>query len=150
MASLAGFHDRFLGPGRPLKAQLAHDLPHQLLVDDDALLDLQGGPDPQHAIGAPRAGVDVGDEVGQEQMADLAIAGLMELDVVIGGARDAHDPAPDALGVAQVVQCSDNLVLPFGLMASISSKSRAAVLTNVSSSSRSLIRRRAWARRSAS
>jgi hypothetical protein len=28
------------GPWQAFEAQLAHDLPHQLLVDDDALLDL--------------------------------------------------------------------------------------------------------------
>ena len=65
--------------------------------------------------------MDVFDEVGQEQVADLVIARLVELDVVIGGAAQADDPTAQAFGVAQVVQCSDNLVLPFGLMASISS-----------------------------
>ena len=51
----------FPRPGQALEAELAHDLPHQLLVDDQALFDLQGGSDPQHPVGAPGAGVDVGD-----------------------------------------------------------------------------------------
>ena len=78
------------------------------------------------------------------------IARLVECDVVAGGAMHPDDPTAETLGVAQVVQGPNNLVFPFGLMVSISSKSRAAVLTNSSSSSRSLMRRRAWARRSAS
>jgi hypothetical protein len=41
--------------------------------------------------------VDVGDEIGEQQMADLAIAGLMELPVVVGGAGQPDDPAGDAL-----------------------------------------------------
>jgi len=45
-------------------AQLAHDSLHELGVDDETLLDLQGRPDAQDAVGAPGAGVDVGDGVG--------------------------------------------------------------------------------------
>jgi hypothetical protein len=33
--------------------ELTHDLPHELLVDDQSLLDLQRGADPQHPVGAP-------------------------------------------------------------------------------------------------
>jgi len=54
------------------------------------LLDLQGGPDPQAAVGAPGSGVDVGDGVGEQQAADLAVAGLAELDVVVGRAVQAN------------------------------------------------------------
>jgi hypothetical protein len=94
--------------------------------------------------------VNITDEVGQQQVADLAIAGLVELDVVVGGATDPDDSAPDPLGVAQVVQPSDNLVLAFGLITWVSSKSALAAFTSVSSSSRTLMWRRAWANRSAS
>jgi len=115
----------------------------------EPLFDLERGPDPQPAIRAPRAGVDVGDGVGQEQVADLTIGRLVELDVVVGRAVEAHDRAAPTLGIAQVVQSPDNLVLPFGSTAP-SSKIALAALVISSSSSSSLIRRRAWASGSAS
>ena len=94
--------------------------------------------------------MDVRDEVGQEQVADLASAGLVELDVVVRRAVEADHATADPFGIAQVVQPSDNLVLPFGLASSTSLNSALAAFTNLSSSSRSLMRRRAWAKRSAS
>ena len=45
----------------------------ELRVDDEPLFDLEGGPDPQDAVGAPGAGMDVGDGVGEQQAADLAV-----------------------------------------------------------------------------
>jgi hypothetical protein len=45
--------DPLLWSGQALQAELLHDLPDQLLVDDEPLLDLEGGPDAQHPIGAP-------------------------------------------------------------------------------------------------
>ncbi len=93
-------------------------------------------------VGASGAGVDVGNGVGQQEASDLAVVGLAELDVVIGGAIEAHDLTGPALGVAQVVQPSDNLDLPFG-SAAPSSKRALAALTILSSASSSLTRRRA-------
>ena len=86
--------------------------------------------------------MDVGDGVGQQEATDLAVVGLSELDVVVGGAIEADDLTGEALGVAQVVQPSDNLELPFG-SAPPSSKRALAALTALSSASSSLIRRRA-------
>ena len=86
--------------------------------------------------------MDVGDGVGQQEATDLAVVGLSELDVVVGRAVEADDLAGEALGVAQVVQPSDNLELAFG-SAPPSSKSALAALTALSSASSSLIRRRA-------
>ena len=136
-------------PGQAPDAELAHDPFHELGVDDEPLLDLEGGPDAQDAIGAPRAGVDVGDGVGEQQAADLAVVGLAELDVVVGRAVEADDLTGEALGVAQVVQPSDNLELPFGSTAP-SSKRALAAFTALSSASSSLMRRRAWRSGSAS
>ena len=93
--------------------------------------------------------MDIGDRVGQQQVADLAIGWLVELDVVVGRAVETDDLAGAALGVAQVVQPSDNLVLPFGSTAP-SSKSALAAFVISSSSSSSLMRRRACASGSAS
>ena len=66
-----------------------------------------------------------------------------------GGAVEADDLAGVALGVAQVVQPSDNLELPFGSTAP-SSKRALAALTALSSASSSLTRRRAVSSGSAS
>ncbi len=132
-----------------MNAQLAHDPTDQLGVDDEALFDLQRGLDPQDAVGAAGPGVDIGDRVGQQQPTDLAVVGLAELDVVVGRAIETDDPTGKTLGVAQVVQPSDNLELPFG-SAPPSSNSALAALTTFSSASRSLIRRRAAANGSAS
>jgi hypothetical protein len=40
--------------------------------------------------------VDVRDQVGEEQMADLAIARLVELDVVVGGSAEPHHATTNA------------------------------------------------------
>jgi hypothetical protein len=128
--------------GQAADPQLAHDLFHQLGVHDQSLLDLQGGPDPQAAVGAPGPGVDVGDGVGEQQAADLAVVRPAELDVVVGGAVQADYLAGEPLGVAQVVQPSDNLELSFGPAPPSSNKALAA-FTALSSASSSLIRRRA-------
>jgi hypothetical protein len=93
--------------------------------------------------------MDIGDGVGEEESTDLAVVGFPELDVVVGGAIEADDLAGQALGIAQVVQPSDNLELPFG-SAAPSSKSSLAALTTSSSASSSMIRRRAVSRGSAS
>ena len=105
-------------------------------------IDLQRGPDPQAAVGAPGPGVDVGDGVGEQQPADLQVAGLAELDGVVGRAVQAGYLAGEPLGVAQVVQSSDNLELSFGLAPPSSNRALAA-FTAFSSASSSLIRRRA-------
>jgi hypothetical protein len=136
-------------PRKAPKAQLAHDPLDQLGVDDEPLFDLQGGFVPQDRVGAAGAGVDIGDGVGQHEATDLAVVGLFELDVVVGRAVETDDPAGVALGVAQVVQPSDNLELPFG-SAAPSSKRALANLTALSSYSSSLTRRRAAASGSAS
>ena len=70
------------------------------------------------------------------------VARLVELDAVVGRAVQAHHPAGQAFGVAQVVQPSDNLVLAFGLAPPSSNRALAA-FTNLSSASSSLMRRRA-------
>jgi hypothetical protein len=132
----------FLGPRKALEAQLPHDPRDELGVDDEALFDLQGGLDPQDAIGAPGAGVNVSDGVGEEETSDLAVVGLAELDVVIGRSIETGDLTGVALGVAQVVQPSDNLELAFG-SAVPSSKRALAALTALSSASSSLTLRRA-------
>ena len=84
----------------------------------------------------------IGDGVGEQQAADLAVIGLAELDVVVGRAVEADDLTGEALGVAQVVQPSDNLELAFGSTAP-SSKRALAAFTALSSASSSLMRRRA-------
>ena len=86
--------------------------------------------------------MDIRDGVGQQEATDLAVVGLFELDVVVGRTIEADDLAGEALGVAQVVQPSDNLELPFG-STTPSSKRALAALTNLSSASSSLTRRRA-------
>jgi hypothetical protein len=86
-----------LRPWQAPQAQLTHDPLDQLGVDYEALLDLECGFDPQDAVGATRAGVDIGDGIGEEKTADLAVAGLPELDVVIGGAIEADHTAGQAL-----------------------------------------------------
>jgi len=80
--------------------------------------------------------VDVRDGVGQEEAPDLAVVGLSELDVVVGGAIEVDEPAGVALGVAQVVQPSDNLELAFGSAAPSSKRALAALraLSSYSSS----------------
>lgn len=132
-----------------MDAQFSHDPRDQLLVDDEPLFDLEGSTYAETAIGASGAGVDVGDEIGEEQAADLAVVRLSELDVVVRRAVKADCGTTATFGVAQVVQPSDNLVLPFGSTAPSSNRALAA-LTISSSSSSSLMRRRAWARGSAS
>src|SRR5665213_2721868 len=136
-------------PRKTPNAQLTHDPLDQLGVDNQALFDLQSGLDPQDAVGASRAGVDIGDGVGQHEATDLAVVGLSELDAVVGRAIEADNLAGEALGVAQVVQPSDNLELPFG-SAVPSSKRALAALTTLSSDSSSLMRRRASTSGSAS
>ncbi len=93
--------------------------------------------------------MDVRNGVREQEAPDLAVVGLAELDVVIGGAIEADELAGEALGVAQVVQPSDNLEPAFG-SAPPSSKSALAALTALSSASSSLTRRRAAKRGSAS
>jgi hypothetical protein len=138
-----------LGARQAFEAQLTHDPLDQLGVDDESLFDLERGFDPQDAIGALRAIVDVSDGVGQQQAPDLAVVGLSELDVVVGRSIEVDELAGVALGVAQVVQRSDNLELAFGSAAPCSKRALAA-LTALSSYSRSLTRRRAAASGSAS
>ena len=138
-----------LGSRKTLNAQLIHDPPDQLGVDDEPLFELEGGFDPQDAVGAPGAGVDISDGVGQHEATDLAVVGLLELDVVVGRAVEADDLAGVALGVTQVVQPSDNLELPFGSVLPSSKRSLAALVA-FSSFSSSLMRRRAWRRGSKS
>jgi hypothetical protein len=141
--------DAFAWSWQAFEAELAHDLPHQLLVHDQSLFDLQRGSDAQHAVGAARAGVDVGDRVGQQDMTDLAISRPVMLDLVVRGATQPDHFARDPFGVAQVVQSSDNLELSFGSTAP-SSNSALAVRTNFSSASSSMMRRRAACNGSAS
>ena len=93
--------------------------------------------------------MDIGDGVGQQEATDLAVVGLFELDVVIGRAVEADELAGVALGVAQVVQPSDNLELAFGSTAP-SSKISLANFTALSSASSSLTRWRAASSGSAS
>ena len=129
-------------PRKTLNAQLAHDPLDQLGVHDETLFDLESGFDPQDSVGAPGASVDIGDGVGQEETSNLAVVGLSEFDVVVGRAVEADDLAGVTLGVAQVVQPSDNLELPFGSTPP-SSKSSLAALTAFSSASSSTTRLRA-------
>jgi hypothetical protein len=86
--------------------------------------------------------MDVGDRIGQHQTAYLAVGRPMVLDVVVRRAAQPDDPARDSFGIAQVVQPSDNLELPFG-SAAPSVKSALAALTSFSSASSSMMRRRA-------
>jgi hypothetical protein len=65
-----------------LDAQFTHDGEDQLLVDHHVLFADQGGPDPQHPIGAPRALVDVGNEPRDQEAADLAIRWHVVLELV--------------------------------------------------------------------
>ena len=88
-----------------------------------------------------RTCVNVGNGVSQQQPADPAIGGLANL-FVVGRAVETDKLASRSLGIAQVVQPSDNLELPFG-STSPSSKSALAALTISSSASSSLIRCRA-------
>jgi hypothetical protein len=152
-SSQVGAFLRFLMPlarsGQAADAQLVHDLPHQLVVHDQPLLDLQRGPDAQAAVGAPGSGVNVSDRIGQQQAADLAVGGLAELDVVVGRAVQADQLAGEPLGVTRVVQPSDNLELSVG-EAPPSSNRALAAFTALSSASSSLIRRRACSSGSAS
>ena len=83
--------------------------------------------------------MDLRDGVGQQEATNLTIVGLSELDVVIGRAVEADELAGVALGVAQVVQPSDNLELAFGSTAP-SSKISLANFTALSSASSSLTR----------
>jgi hypothetical protein len=48
--------------------------------------------------------MDVRNGVGEQKTPDLAVVGLAELDVVVGGAIEADELAGVALRVAQVVQ----------------------------------------------
>jgi hypothetical protein len=93
--------------------------------------------------------VDVGDGIGEQQAADLAVVGLAELDVVVRRPVQADQPAGEPLGVAQVAQPSDNRELPFEPTAPSSNRAVAA-FTALSSASSSLIRRRARSSGSAS
>ena len=138
-----------LGPGQAFEAQLGHDPLHQLGIDNEPLLDLQGGLDPQDPVGASGTGVNIGDRVSQQEAADRAVSRPSELDLVVGRTTETDDLTGDAFGVAQVVQPSDNLELPFGSTVP-SSKRALAALTNFSSASSSLTRRRAASSGSAS
>src|SRR6202030_252302 len=95
-------------------AQLGHDPGDLLLVHNDPLLELEGGSNAQPAIGATGPLVDVRDGVGQQQVSNVAIGRFVELVLVIRRSIEADDLASELLGVAQVVQSSDNLELPFG------------------------------------
>jgi hypothetical protein len=90
------------------------------------------------------ASVQVGDRVAEQRVTDLAVAGLAELDVVVGAERQPRHPTSGPFGVAQVTQPSNNPELPFGSAGSPSSNRALAALTSLSSASRSLIFRRAW------
>lgn len=126
-----------------LNVQFTHDPSNQLRVDNKTLLDLQGRSDPQTAIGAARARVDISDGIGQQEPADLAVVGFAELDVVVARAVQTHGGAGAPFGVTQVVQPSDNLEPPFGSICSSWSKIALAAFVISSSASSSLIRRRA-------
>jgi hypothetical protein len=106
--------EALLGTWEPPQSQAAHQLLHELVVDDQALLDLECGLHPQDPVGATGALMDVLDRVFQQHVSDLAVRDLAELDVVVGGAVEPDVCARSALRVAQVVQPSDNLVLAFG------------------------------------
>jgi hypothetical protein len=80
--------------------------------------------------------VEVGDGVGQHETTDLAIVGLFELDVVVGRAVEADDPAGVALG-SPGCSALGQPGLPFG-SAAASSKSSLANFTALSSASSSL------------
>jgi hypothetical protein len=130
---------------KALNAQLLHDFGDLLLVDDEPVFELKGGPNTQPPIGSTGPLVDLGDDVGKQKVPDIAISRFVELVLVIGRPIEADDLASEAFGVAQVVQSSDNLELPFG-SAPPSSKSALAALVAFSSFSSSLMRRRAWRR----
>jgi hypothetical protein len=83
--------------GQPPQSQAGHELLHELVVDDEALLDLQGGLHPQDPVGATRPRVDVLDGVFQQHVSDLAVRDLAELDVVVGGSVEPDDTARAAL-----------------------------------------------------
>jgi hypothetical protein len=93
--------------------------------------------------------MDVGDGVGEQDVTDLAVGGLVELHLEVGRAAQPDDLTGQAFGIAQVVQPSDNLVLPFGLAPPCWKRALAA-FTNLSSASSSFIRRRAASSGSAS
>lgn len=93
--------------------------------------------------------MDIGDRVGEQQTSDFAVMGFAELDVVVGRPIEADEPACVTLRIAQVVQPSDNLELPFGSTAPSSNRALAA-LTAFSSASNSMTRRLAASNGSAS
>ena len=66
----------------------------QLLVDDETLFNLEGSPNTQATIGASGTGMDISDEIAQKQMADLAVGGFSELDVVLGRPVETHVSQP--------------------------------------------------------
>lgn len=69
--------------GQAVDAELSHDLRDQLLVDDEPLFDLERRPDAESPVCAARAGMDIGDEIGEQQPADLRVGWRSELDVVV-------------------------------------------------------------------
>lgn len=73
--------------------------------------------------------------------ADLAVARNVELVLVVGRARHAHEPTGDAFAVAQVAQRLGNLAPAFGLIGSSPLKIAAAARVISSSASSSSIRR---------
>src|SRR5580700_2909535 len=139
-----------LRAGKSLDPELAHDGKDQLLVDHHVLFAHESGSDAQHPVGAPRPLVDVGDEAAEEEPTDLAVARHVVLELVEARARDAGDPARDALVVAQIAQALGNLAPPFGLTGSSPLNRATAALTASSSASSSAMVRCAWASSSAS
>ena len=73
------FFTPFLRPGKALDAQLAHDFPDQLVLTIRPCSISRAALIRKHPIGAAGSGVDVGDGIGQQQGADLAIMGCLNL-----------------------------------------------------------------------
>jgi len=78
-------HEVLRAPFRTRQAldpELTHDGEDQLLVDDHVPLAHEGRSDPQHSVGAPGSRMDVGDQILQQQPADLALRGQAVLVLV--------------------------------------------------------------------
>ena len=132
------------GTGNPLDIQAIHDFSNQLRVHDEAVLDLESGPNAQHSVGGARTFVNVLHETLETELAQVAVARQSILDVLIGRARQIHDGAGVAFRETQAVKTSHNLVFPFG-SAPPFEKSSLASRVAANSVSSSLIRRRASA-----
>ena len=121
----------------------AHNAPDQLTIDDESAFVPEGCFHSTDPVSRPRGDVQLGHHVGEQQAAHVTVRGMTMLLSEVRRSVKADNPTRGTLGEAQVAQPFDDRAEDFGRTTPSPLNSALAAFTSSSSSSNSLMRRRA-------